>query len=270
MLKVSKISKRDLILNSIIKAYLSDNSPIGSSELGSRMDVAMPASTIRVYFKKLADEGEITQLHISGGRIPTIVAMRRYWREIFDDFDFSMPTLEINDDLLLKNLCDRLELYCMIFGDFEQELVEILNVNDRFLLLNFSHDEIVLKYDMRVEKFLQNLIGVGLDKLELVSAQVGLSELRAKIRELKRGKISFQENEILAFKMFDDERYKMILEPSFATKMSDGVNYEPVFNSDFMGLKLRVLHQGESSTMICAGSIYSDYVKFLNEIREAA
>ena len=43
-----KVSKRDLILDSIIQAYLSDNAPIGSSELGSRMAMSIPASTIRV------------------------------------------------------------------------------------------------------------------------------------------------------------------------------------------------------------------------------
>ena len=50
-----KVSKRDLILDSIIQAYLSDNAPIGSSELGSRMGMSIPASTIRVYFKKLSE-----------------------------------------------------------------------------------------------------------------------------------------------------------------------------------------------------------------------
>lgn len=267
---MSKISKKELILNSIIQAYLNSNLPIGSNELGSRMSVAIPASTIRVYFKRLSDEGEITQLHISGGRIPTIGAMRRYWSEIFKDVDFDQILFDIDNEFLFRKICDDFELYCMIFGDFEQSLMEVINVKNKFLILNFSKDEIVLKYDIRVEKFLQNLIGVDLNKLELVCAQVGLSELRCKIRELKRGKIYFQENEILAFKMFEDERFKMILEPSFATKMQDGLNYEPVFLSGFMGLKLRVNYQGETSTMICAGSVYNDYMKFLNQIKEAA
>ena len=47
-----KVDKRDLILESIIHAYLEANEPIGSSELGMRMNVSIPASTIRVYFKK--------------------------------------------------------------------------------------------------------------------------------------------------------------------------------------------------------------------------
>ncbi|MGG7047854.1 MULTISPECIES: HrcA family transcriptional regulator [unclassified Campylobacter] len=267
---MSKLSKRDLILNSIIKAYLDENAPIGSSELGSRMDVSMPASTIRVYFKKLSDEGAITQLHISGGRIPTVNAMRHYWANVFGDIDFNQELLDINDEMILKILSDKYEVYTMIYAQFEQNLIEILNVKNRFLVLNFTKDEIVLKYDTRVEKFLQNIGEVSLDKLELICSQVGLSELRSKIRELKRAKILFQENEIFAYKMFEDERFKMILEPSFATHMSDGLNFDPIFESQYLGLKLRVKFSGETSTMICAGSVYNDYIKLLKQIREAA
>lgn len=263
---VSKLSKRDLILKSIIKAYLDDNSPIGSSELGSRMDVAMPASTIRVYFKKLSDEGAITQLHISGGRIPTIGAMKHYWMDIFDGVDFTDELLDINDDISLKILADTHDVYMMICAEHEQSLVEILNVNDRFLVLNFSKDEIVLKYDYRVEKFLHNLGEVGLDKLEFICSQVGLSELKRKITELKRAKILFCENEILAYKIFQNERYRT----NFLTRMSDGLNFTPIFADEYMGIKMRVKFCGENSTMVCAGSVYSDYVKLINQIREVA
>ena len=96
---MNKFSKRDMILNSIIEAYLRGGSPIGSNELGARMDVAIPASTIRVYFKKLSDEGEITQLHISGGRIPTVNAMRRYWSEIFAN---GVGSVSITDERALQ------------------------------------------------------------------------------------------------------------------------------------------------------------------------
>ena len=40
------MNKRELILNSIIKAYLNENNPIGSAELANKIEV-IPASTIR-------------------------------------------------------------------------------------------------------------------------------------------------------------------------------------------------------------------------------
>lgn len=264
---MSKTNKRDLILNSIIEAYLQDNMPIGSNELGSRMSAAIPASTIRVYFKKLSDEGKITKLHISGGRIPTIAAMRRYWSEIFAISDIN---LEINDAEGLKKLCNEFELYCMIFGTIDNELLEILNLNNRYMILNFGEDEIVIKFDVRMYKFLSNLAGVSLNKLELICSQVGLSELKSKIRELKRTKIYFQENEILAFDMFKDRRFKMIFDPSFSLQMDEKLTFSPMFDENFMGLKFSANYLGNEAQMICAGSIYTDYVKFINLIKEAA
>ncbi len=241
--------------------------PIGSNELGSRMSAAIPASTIRVYFKKLSDEGEITKLHISGGRIPTIAAMRRYWSEIFAISDIN---LEINDAEELKKLCYEFELYCMIFGTIDNELLEILNLNNRYMILNFGEDEIVIKFDARMYKFLSNLAGVSLNKLELICSQVGLSELKSKIRELKRTKIYFQENEILAFDMFKDRRFKMVFDPSFSLQMDEKLTFSPMFDENFMGLKFSTNYLGNEAEMICAGSIYTDYVKFINLIKEAA
>ena len=264
---MSKTNKRDLILNSIIEAYLQDNMPIGSNELGSRMSAAIPASTIRVYFKKLSDEGEITKLHISGGRIPTIAAMRRYWSEIFAISDIN---LEINDAEELKKLCYEFELYCMIFGTIDNELLEILNLNNRYMILNFGEDEIVIKFDARMYKFLSNLAGVSLNKLELICSQVGLSELKSKIRELKRTKIYFQENEILAFDMFKDRRFKMFFDASFSLQIDEILTFSPIFYDNFMGLKFSTNYLGNEAEMICAGSIYTDYVKFINLIKEAA
>ena len=167
-------------------------------------------------------------------------------------------------------LCDEFELYCMIFGTIDKELLEILNLNDRYLVLNFSGDEIVIKFDARMYKFLNNLIGVSLDKLELICSQVGLSELKSKIRELKRTKIYFQENEILAFDMFKDRRFKMVFDPSFSLQMDEKLTFSPMFDENYMGLKFKANYLGSEAQMICAGSVYTDYVKFINLIKEAA
>ncbi|WP_169974926.1 MULTISPECIES: HrcA family transcriptional regulator [unclassified Campylobacter] len=261
-----KISKRDLILESIIQAYLSDNSPIGSSELGSRMSVSIPASTIRVYFKKLSDEGAITQFHISGGRIPTTSTMNAYWQSHLNFKDEFL----IHNERFLKMLVDSMEIYCMIYGDREQNLEEILRVNDKFLILNFNYDEIVLKFDPRVEKFLNNLIGASLNKLEQISMQVGLNELKNKIKELKRTKIYFQENEGVAFNMFKDERFRMILDPSFEHLMASNLTFSPLFEESFIGIKCKVNYLDKEAKMICAGSVYADYEKFFNQIKDVA
>ncbi|MEN8717915.1 MAG: heat-shock protein, partial [Sulfurovum sp.] len=73
------IDKKEFLLHSIIKAYIKNLEPIGSSQLKSMYDISYSPATIRGYFKKLGDEGYLAQEHISSGRTPTIDALKEYW-----------------------------------------------------------------------------------------------------------------------------------------------------------------------------------------------
>ena len=265
-----KINKRDLILQSIIRAYLEQNSPVGSSQLCEKIENIfsqnIPASTIRVYFKQLSDEGAITQLHISGGRIPTATAMKYYWQNRLNLAD----KISIYDDEVLSFLVYNFGIYCMIFGSNNPKFTKIHNINNKFLLLELENESFSITYSTKIEKFLNNLLGLSLDELESVSIQVGLSQLRAKIKEFKRSLIYFQENEKVAFEMFSDERIKIALDPVFARSFKSEIAFNPLFDEGFMGFIKDVDFMGKDATMICAGSVYSDYEKFLNTIKEAS
>ena len=261
-----KTNKRDLILESIISAYLDSNTPIGSSELGERMGVAMSASTIRIYFKRLSDEGALKQLHVSGGRIPTVATMQDYWRARLD-FD---DEIIIDEGRNLEAVLEDFEIYCMIFSAENEALSEVINHNGRFIILVFGGDEVILKYDLRIFKFLSNLIGISLGDLELASMQIGLRELSTKIRELKNSKIEFLCNEVVAYKIFKDERFKILLNPSIAVNFTKNLIFAPYFEHGFMGIKCPVKFEGKDATMICAGSVYEDYEKFFNYAKGVA
>lgn len=261
-----KINKRDLILDYIIEAYLSDNAPIGSVDLGIRMDGLIPASTIRVYFKKLSDEGAIKQLHISSGRVPTISTMKIYWEK---KLDFSKDIV-IFDDENLSEVLNEFKIYCMIFTSDDSILEEVINYRDRFIILNFDKDELVLKFSDKVYQFLLNLIGAELKELEKISIQVGLSELRTKIKELKRSKIKFMANEVIAYEIFKDERFKLLLEPTITTIFNKNILFTSPFENGYMGIKRDIKYHDLDATMLCAGSVYEDYEKFFNKLTEAA
>lgn len=263
-----KIDKRELILEHIIRAYLKQNEPVGSSALCERMlelgNANIPASTIRVYFKKLSDEGAITKLHISGGRIPTVLTMSYYWQ---DHLNFN-EIISITNEELLSFLVYELGIYCMIFAKKNPKFSALKRISEKFLFLEFEDEALSIKFNAKVEKFLQNLLGISLDELELTSIQVGLSELRAKIKELKRSKIFYQENEKIIFEIFKDERIKSALEPSFERLFKNNLSFW--IDSAYMGLKTPVLYKGENALMICVGSVYNDYEKFLNTLKEAS
>lgn len=257
-----KINKRDLILDYIIEAYLDENAPIGSVDLGLRMDGLIPASTIRVYFKKLSDEGALKQLHVSGGRMPTFSTMKNYWEKKL----VNLGKVFVINEQILDKISDKFKIYCMIFSSDNEILNEVINYRDRFIILCFSKSEIVLKFDYRVYVLLLNLVGTELKDLERISIQVGLSELRIKLKELKRSKIKFMANEVVAYEIFEDERFKMLFEPSITVNFSKNLLFSPPFEPGFMGVKREVLFENHEATMFCAGSVYEDYEKFFNII----
>ena len=96
--------------------------------------------------------------------------------------------------------------------------------------------------------------------------QVGLNELRNKIAELKRTKIRFLENEKVALEIFG-ESFKNALSPSFEMVFDSNLVF---FGENYLGMKLGVNFEGKEAKMLCAGSIYNDYERFLNNLKEAA
>lgn len=255
------MNKRELILNSIIKAYLNENNPIGSAELANKIEV-IPASTIRVYFKKLSDEGAITQLHISGGRIPTYQTMMNYWSK-----KLNLKNIEIKNLQNFNNINLQFEIYCVIFRNFNEILNNVINYRDKFIILEFDKNEIVFKFSQKIYIFLSNLIGKTLNDLEVISSQIGLNELKEKILALKYSEICYITNENVAFKIFNDTRF---LNPNFLDNFDENLTFLSTFDNGFLGLKFDVKFQDKSLKMLCLGSVYENYEKYFNIIRKVA
>ncbi|NPA73562.1 MAG: HrcA family transcriptional regulator, partial [Epsilonproteobacteria bacterium] len=128
------MDKKEIILNTIIEEYLKRSSPIGSNVLKERLDFDISASTIRVYFKKLSCEGTLEQLHTSSGRVPTWDALKMYWREKY----LSTQEVEIQSIEDLQERVREFGVYCLLQYANEYRLSEIINVNDRYLLIIFE------------------------------------------------------------------------------------------------------------------------------------
>lgn len=235
--------KKDLILDSIIQTYLLDNVPIGSNELNSNL--CIPASTIRVYLKRLSDEGLITQLHISSGRILTILTMQNYWQSFWkkeQDQD-----INIKSENFLKELSKEFEIYCLVYGGRSLVLKEVLEFKE----------ELVLKHEKEVWNFLQSLIGFDLFTIE-------------KIASLRQNLIYYRSNEERVYQIYQNDEFVKLLDCGVHRYFKESLEFEPLFKESFMGLKVDTQFLGEDVNIILAGSVYTDYKKILQYIKEAA
>ncbi|SQE24176.1 heat-inducible transcription repressor [Campylobacter jejuni subsp. doylei] len=235
--------KKDLILDSIIQTYFLDNVPIGSNELNSNL--CIPASTIRVYLKRLSDEGLITQLHISSGRILTILTMQNYWQSFWkkeQDQD-----INIKSENFLKELSKEFEIYCLVYGGRSLVLKEMLEFKE----------ELILKHEKEAWNFLQSLIGFDLFTIE-------------KIASLRQNLIYYRSNEERVYQIYQNDEFVKLLDCGVHRYFKESLEFEPLFKESFMGLKVDTQFLGEDVNIILAGSVYTDYKKILQYIKEAA
>ena len=169
------IDKKEFLLQSIIKAYIEHLEPIGSSQLKSMYDITYSPATIRGYFKKLGDEGYLAQEHISSGRTPTIEALKEFWISRLD-FKLDFVNLEA-----LKYLADQIGVCVFIKEQKTDTLQNILNVENKYMILEFNSFSITIKYSSALHRFLQDMIGLDINHIVKISKQVGAYELYEQI-----------------------------------------------------------------------------------------
>ena len=267
---MKKPSKQALILESIIQAYLKSKMPIGSSELQMKMTLGISPSTIRIYFKKLSEEGSLVQLHVSSGRVPTHRALQGYWQERIDT---SLP-VEIKNMEKLRRSTNEHQLFCVVERSSEAIFKEIVAVQDRFLILVFDAHEVALKYNTKVEQFLQRLIGCTMRELKDISVQVGLYELHEKLSMIFQQSPLLREGEKEMYAIAQEfqtdafiERFRRL---HFLESIEDGLYFDGFIPFGCMAVKQKVQlkDQNAMADMLCFGRIESDFEDFFNQVKE--
>ncbi len=267
---MKKPSKQELILESIIQEYLKSKMPIGSSELQMKMTLGISPSTIRIYFKKLSDEGSLVQLHVSSGRVPTLRALQGYWQE---KIDTSHPVTIKNIDRIKRSTNEH-NLFCIVEKSAEATLKELVSVQNRFLLLVFDGHEVVLKYNIKVEQFLNRLVGCKMRELKDISAQVGLYELHEKLSAIFLQSPILKEGEremyAIAQELQNDTFIERFQTLHFIESIDDGLYFGGFIPEGCMAVKQKVQLKDEASNaeMFCFGRIESDFEDFFNQVKE--
>lgn len=259
------IDKKEFLLQSIIKAYIEHLEPIGSSQLKSMYDIAYSPATIRGYFKKLGDEGYLAQEHISSGRIPTYEALKEYWNNRlnfdFDNIDFEM----------LGKLSRKLGFTVFIKQSSRSKLINIINVESSYLILEFEKFFITIRYMAPLHKFLNDMIGFELEHLVDISKQVGAYEL---YNELSN-KITNSAYEIVNIKNYlniaahynlEENEIQSFLKGNIMQQLKPGIYYEELLPEGFIGICHDCKIGNNDIKMLVVGELSKDYEYFYKRI----
>ena len=244
--------KKEIILENLIKTYLSELSPISSGELKRKCDLPFSPSTIRNYLQKLDGEGMIVKIHISSGSIPSKEALKKYWYE----------NLKFNDIKISKDKLDKVAKNFDVFISIKQKealtLKSIINVENRFIILDFEKEEIILRFSNEMFHFFQQFINYSLKDIQKALKLIKLDNI---VNKFSINKYENFNREFL-YKHYKEFEIDDLLSDKIFDKFKNGLS----FKNDFLAYKI----ENKNIEFIVIGDIYNDYLKLFDSIKEAS
>jgi heat-inducible transcriptional repressor len=259
------IDKKEFLLQSIIKAYIEHLEPIGSTQLKSMYDITYSPATIRGYFKKLGDEGYLAQEHISSGRTPTTEALKEYWKTRLN-FDVSDINLKA-----LQYFSSEVEVSVFIKKEKSDILKEILNVENKYMILEFSSFAISVKFSDALYRFLQDMRGLTLKDILRISKDVGAYDVCDAINQTLQNSdfeiFNYKEFLNLALSYdFDEITINKFLKGQILDDLNEGLYFENLLPIGYIGICHHCKIDNEDVKMLVIGQLPKNYEYFYKKI----
>ncbi len=259
--------KRELILQTIIKEYIKNPVPVSSKYLQSRLDISISSATIRNYFKKMVEEGELEQEHISSGRIPAVATLKKYWRGRLSP----QKPISIGKREKIKELSGEYHIFCEYKFFESSRLKEVINYNDRFLVLVFERGEFILEYSEPLYRFFNEFSGSDLSDLVNVCRQIGLTTLAKKLNAVSNEDINVTgTHELLEMvsenRDWGNRHIKEILDGTILDGLEPGLYFEEFLPKGYLAYNSKARIEEREAKLLCIGALYRDYETFFEKL----
>lgn len=259
------IDKKEFLLHSIIKAYIEHLEPIGSSQLKNMYDITYSPATIRGYFKKLGEEGFLAQEHVSSGRTPTTEALKQYWS---DKLRFK---LDFVDEKAISYFSTNIGLSVFVQEQKSDILKDILNVENRYMILEFTTFSITVKFTDALYRFLREMVNLELVHIVNISKQVGAYEIYEKVSQYLQNKnfhiYNTKEFFSLALKYnLDEESINSFLKGKILDSIDEGLYFDNIVPEGYIGICHNCKVGQKEVKMLVVGELSKDYEYFYNKI----
>ena len=260
------MNKKDFLLQTIIKAYIQDSEPIGSTYLKNMYSISYSSATIRGYFKKLGDEGYLIQEHVSSGRTPTNEALRDYWSE---RLDFILPEIEFEK---IKYYANKQDLTVFIRRQTNEKLIKVLNIENNYMLLQFDNSALNLIFNKPLFKFLNDMIGLNLQEIFKVAHDIGITKLKNELSNIidkntiKRINLKAFLKICVDYDLNDAIINKFLNGEIFIDKLSKGINFESILPDGFIGINHDTTMDDAQVNLLVLGHLSKNYEYFYKGI----
>ncbi|MDP3729535.1 MAG: hypothetical protein Q8R26_02160 [bacterium] len=214
------------VLEAAVKEYIRTGTPATSKELTKRYDFGVKDATIRNELNVLAKEGFLTQLHTSGGRVPTDKGYQFFVAQTLDDVVDSRKILNDRHGALIGNLkTGHLREFVSDFSE-ETKLLGIGRKEKDQTVYKSGLDELFSQLDVQTKKDFYDIVYdfESLDKrLAAMSEKISQS-LTPQVFIGKKSPITQSENLSVILDWYNINGQKMIVAVIGPKRMDYGKN----------------------------------------------
>ena len=238
-----------LILNELIKNYIKIKEPISSKSLKDLAHLDISASTIRGYFQNLEKKGMLKKEHISSGSYPSIKAMEFFWNQMLPQ------RYELSIDILNEK-CKEFDIFAYIKIFENQLLYNIYNVQNKFIVLEFENDELVIKYQKEIFDLLNSFKMMYISDLQKIFFKYKIDILNEKLKKFNK---DIKINEKLLYNSFNNLNLN---------NLSYINNIKIDYKNRLIIKKTEFSKDNKNFEIYLIGDIYSDFLSLFELIKE--
>lgn len=256
------------ILNEVVFRYIRNPEPIGSVQLKEVIAVDLSSATIRNYFRRLVDEGLLTQLHASSGRIPTDKALQSYWQQTLD----CAQPIEI-DAALIEKSARAYGLYALLQMRAPNRLQEVVRSKNGQLMAAFENGAATMAASSAIERLLGEFTGYDLIDLMTIAQSNRIDALYDALRRLRLQSVTrFNPQALIGLSTqtegWNDRRFDAFYGGEIADALRPGVFFEThaPLGCAVVAQEARIGQQ--NALLVAFGPMTKDYQGFMNHARK--
>lgn len=252
------------ILSEVVLHYIEHLEPIGSVQLKELVAIELSSATIRNYFKKLVDAGLLTQLHSSGGRIPTEMALKKHWQEsiLFDE------AIELDLDLIDK-AAKKYGLFSLVQSRKGNRLLKTEAVGDH-LLITFEDGATITAKSTVTQRLLNEFEGYDIADIIAISKSSQIESLFAPLWEIRKNSIyRFNAEALIGFASehsWSEEEFELFYGGSLIDRMRAGIFYENYAPDGYAIMAQNAYSKRDPMLVVAFGPTSRNFGAFIDNI----
>jgi heat-inducible transcriptional repressor len=178
------------------------------------------------------------------------------------DKNLTFDNIKVNSEKLKKG-SELFDIFVMVKNSEKLSLKDVINVNNKFLILDFEKCEIVFRYSKELLQFFAQFKNYTFDEIKKFLFSLKCDTI---IKKFRMERVESY-NEKFLFKHYSFFEEKPIKDKdSLFNYFKRGLS----FNNEYLSYKTDILIDNQKKELLIVGTLFTDYLNFIEKIKEVA